>query len=817
MTRRGVALLLLLVLLLPLTPVSGRSVHTTESVDMLPQGDFEDPTAWELSDAVSFSNDPAEHTMAMVADQRLTLMHERPENVVADTVWASTSPTDSNASLGSPDGAYTWSTGPVIDVTGFDVGAFSAYDLKAITLLLAIAVPEGLQQDSVRISHETGGTYDLVKTFAHTTTGIDYMQGQPYTLPFSDIDNWSWSDLSGLTVRLDYVSVGSTDDSELRVDAVGLRVEMVTPWYGGEQATAQTTTENVDVPVMHLDLTSGESDGVALGTCGLQPSVEGVPGTWTSEAMHRPPEQRLGRFSVQSEAGTNVSFEISTSEDGQTYGSWTAHTLGALLPDVEAVRLRLALQDGCIEDVALDVNDPTLTLIGRVHGDADGLLPSQSRWAAYVNGVVVANEAITTLGTFRLDLPVGHALALDDDAVEVRLGAVFTWDADGAASTTVVEFSDVLLSGGYSVAWDEDPSCDPVGDQTLTEDAGGIVLPLLTRCSDDRTAVSDLEVLFTNDREDVVSVDLSEGQIRVALQPEASGVASLTTTVMDAAGNSWTEVWTVSVQSVDDTPIVDEFPGTVPVEHEVTTAIPIGVSDVDSTDLVATTNRSWATVDLAEGVVRVTAPTPGLVEVGISVCDATTCAERTLDLEVRALADLIVEEIRLDEEKPTSGEVVEVTVFVRNAGAVDASMVDVRVDADGSLVGTGTIAIIEAGGLASITMDWRLPETGDLLVRLDAEVDRGTGVDERDESNNVASLTVTIEPAEEPQDRDDGGMEALSPGANIGLTVLALVAILGLFAAFAPKQRTGLFYWGFHAECQADRRGNRSPRGWLCG
>ena len=33
------------------------------------------------------------------------------------------------------------------------------------------------------------------------------------------------------------------------------------------------------------------------------------------------------------------------------------------------------------------------------------------------------------------------------------------------------------LSGGFSVEYDEDPVCQNVGDQHLTEDAGGIVLP----------------------------------------------------------------------------------------------------------------------------------------------------------------------------------------------------------------------------------------------------------------------------------------------------------------------------------------------------
>ena len=116
-------------------------MHSTADVDLLPQGVFNDATAWDLDDSVSFSTAPAQHTQAMVADDHLTFMHERPENLVAQTVWATATPTDSNASLGAPDGAYTWSTGPDIDVNGFDVSGLTNYAVRDVTLLLAIEVP----------------------------------------------------------------------------------------------------------------------------------------------------------------------------------------------------------------------------------------------------------------------------------------------------------------------------------------------------------------------------------------------------------------------------------------------------------------------------------------------------------------------------------------------------------------------------------------------------------------------------------------------------------------------------------------------------
>ena len=62
------------------------------------------------------------------------------------------------------------------------------------------------------------------------------------------------------------------------------------------------------------------------------------------------------------------------------------------------------------------------------------------------------------------------------------------------------------VSGGYDIQWDEDPSCEGVGDQRLSEDNGGIILPFIRRCSDDRAAPEDLQVQFTNTDSSVVAV-----------------------------------------------------------------------------------------------------------------------------------------------------------------------------------------------------------------------------------------------------------------------------------------------------------------------
>ena len=96
--------LLMLLVLAPLSSVSARSVHETSTVDLLPQGHFQDASVWALDAYTSFSQEPASYTESMVADSRLTMIHDRPVNLDQMIFWAQSTPTNSNNSLYAPDG-----------------------------------------------------------------------------------------------------------------------------------------------------------------------------------------------------------------------------------------------------------------------------------------------------------------------------------------------------------------------------------------------------------------------------------------------------------------------------------------------------------------------------------------------------------------------------------------------------------------------------------------------------------------------------------------------------------------------------------------
>ena len=128
MRRKGNALLMFTLLVsalcIPLlSTASARSVHETATYDLFPQGDLTDESQWVVGATTSFTTQPASYTDSMVADQRMTMVHERPQHTDTLSYWGLTSPSESENVIGSPDGLFMWSTGPVMSVQSFDVSS----------------------------------------------------------------------------------------------------------------------------------------------------------------------------------------------------------------------------------------------------------------------------------------------------------------------------------------------------------------------------------------------------------------------------------------------------------------------------------------------------------------------------------------------------------------------------------------------------------------------------------------------------------------------------------------------------------------------
>lgn len=781
-------LLVSLILLASASSVTARSVHDATVIDLLPQGDFADQSQWALSAKDIFTQQNAEYTEVMVADDKLTIVNDRPLNLGEHTVWASTTSTDSNASIGNPDGAYSWSKGPVISVDGFDISAIEDLDYYGAKLLLHIQIPDALYQDSVRVSIEWGGTYELVKNWAHTTGAINYINSNAYEIDLDQYNNWNFSELGDIEVTLDYVSEGTTDDSQLNVDAVGLKLTAKTQWYGNEVSKAITTFSDLGLPIIEQNLSTGTSSSLSLTPCGLEAS-NGTTGTWESEPIETPYNQRIGRVHYQIENNTedDVVLEYATSEDGIQWSGYSPISKHMLLPDNEFTKLRITTSEECIQRVWVDVNDPSLTLTGRIIGDADGLDLNYSSFIVAIEDNAVISEPISGPMSMSYSIPIGKYLDADTESFELSIAGWFIWNSRGDASTTILEVSNLDVSGGFTIQYDEDPVCSISGNQNLQEDGGGLVLPLITRCTDDRTAPEDLIVSFENSNPGLVDVSLSEGQIRIALVNNQHGVASIVTTVADTAGNTWSENWLITVDEVDDLPQLDEFPAVIPVEHDVQSVIQFSYSDVDSLELTASTSRSWATVNIELREITIIPPTPGYQSFDLTICDDSNCVSRTVDLEVLALPDLFIESIEVENEKPLEGDIVEVSVFVRNSGQAEAGFVSVRIQDDNSVLHIGEIAVISPGGLGVVSFDWQVPDS-DNLVTLTAIVDRSSDIDEGDETNNEQRLNVIITPNQDDDSGTEGSSIQISGTASTIATIGIIILLVGLYALFAPAK-----------------------------
>ena len=787
------------VLLVPtLNPASARSVHETTDYDLFPQGSLTDASDWSMQATTSFTSQPATYTDAMVADQRITMVHQRPQNLDSMEYWGANSPSASDNVVGSPDGLFAWSTGPVMSVDGFDFSASTQYIITSVDVLVAFKVTDTLSIDSVRLSMDWSNGTDLMRTWSNTNGAIDYINNSAYRLSIDSVDDWSWSMLSSIELTMDYVSVGQSDDARLELDAIGIEVTMESAWYGGEVAQAVSTASGHEMPIQEIDMSQGEYNGMSLSVCGLESTDMTTIGSWTSEVLQRPAEQYFGRIHFDvNETGTesNVSVQYATSVDGESFTGFTIHNTDAL-PAAEYLKVRILTDTSCITSVRVDINDPTLSLAGRIYGDGSGIDGNYSRWTISVGGATVANLPVS-VGEFNHQIPIGAYMNPGQTELSIMVKSWFTWDSDGSASTTALEVNSIEVSGGYDIFYDEDPVCQLIGDQQLSEDGGGIFVPLLTRCTDDRTDPNLLNVEIENSQPDLVDVSLDQGEVRVSLLSEQSGSAQILMTVSDEAGNSHVESFNIIVNSIDDAPVLNEFPSLVRVEHAVATILGFTWSDVDTlpADLTLSSNKTWVEVDLINSSLLITAPTPGYTSVELTLCDETTCVERVLDLDVRSLPDLRIDSVVVGEGS-ADGTFVELTeielgsyvtarIYVENDGFVNAEMVTIRCTVNGVVGDIATITTLEPGAMSIATCEFQAPVEGQ-LIRVDAIVDGGELIDEGDETNNEGSKNlVLIESSVVAEVNSD---EALSTTTIWIISIIALVVIIGGFTFLAPAK-----------------------------
>ena len=781
--RIPVLIVLIVLMCSSMIDAAARSVHSTEEVDIYPQGQISSNDNWIMEDGITFTSDIALHTESMVEDNRITIQHSRPDNFQTLTMWSTSSPTDSTLATGTADQQYSTTNGPVIEVTDFDTSSNEQYEIVAVSIIMSFHIPGALQQDQVRITMNYGGNYEELATYVNTQSAIDYMNGSMWQKNITQLSSWTWNDLTDIIFTLDYVSLGGNDDTQLDVDAVGIAVVVKYPWYGTEWASVESTSKNFVMPIIDVSLQDGDFTNLQVSECGIKPVDDGVLGTWLSPIITSQPGQTLGRIHYIYSAVDNsdLAVEVSYSNDGQTFSEYYSVQSNNLV-DSNYLKIKVSTSNTCLESISVDYNDPTLSLTGKIFGSIDGLATDYSRWKVFINNQEATFQSIEQLGNFTINLSIGQYMNSGVNDLSVKIQAWFNWDSNGQSSTTLLEISSMSISGGFDVQWDEDPVCQAIAPQYFAEDGPGLLIPLINACQDDRTSNENLTVSLSVADDSLISASLVQEDIKLVLLPETFGVTTVTVVVSDEAANSWVETFLVYVEEVDDVPNLNEFPSIIPVESGKSTTITFSYFDIDSTGLTVTTDKTWAVVDLSSSTITVTPPSlSSSMPIIVTLCDQSSCVNRTMLLEVLTLAELSIEQIVITPENIREGDLVEVRVYVRNSGQEEASSISVRCQSGNNLIAIQSISILMPGQLGVVTCDWLVFESGSKTISV--EVDRANEVSEGDENNNIQSVSVEVLDSNSDTTSSSDSIKATTVWIA---TFIGLAVIVGLFTVLAP-------------------------------
>ena len=759
------------------------TVIASESIDLVPAGNFSESSEWEITSSVGFSNDQAQHSIGMVADGELSFTHARPANFATQTSWSESSPTDSNYSIGASDSYYTWSKGPNITVGSFDFSGLHTFAIENVSLVLNFEIPEALNQDSVRIILQNTGSDKLVKTYTRTFNGV-FRMNNPLILELDDEADWNWDMAEGVQFTFDYVSTGTSDDSEVRVDAVGLRVKYQMPWYSFENVFANHEVSVFEVPVLDFGPYDGETVGLNVDSCGLLPDLSESEHFWTFD-VEVPFGQELGR--IHSFGSGNHTIEVIPDN---LEGDYSIKQNGDLLDNRDMLQhVRISIEDGCVSGVRIDVNDPHIVITGTISGATNGLTTPASSLRIAVGSYLVHTIPLE-LGTFSIEIPVGHALPSEGEMLSVGIATRFQWSSDGSAETTVVHVNSISITGGYHLEHDYEPDCLDLADLVMEEDEGGILIPV--SCNDDRTSRSDLLLSATSEDNSLIEVSTSYSSssdanyVQIQTVNNAFGETFVSVEMQDSVGNIWTDNFMVTITPIADSPTFAPLPLTVYLELGETLVLPLDIFDSDTFDLTITTSKSWATVDESNNL-HLTPIDAGLHTVKISVNDGTSETSQDLSVSVSALSDLITESIeirkdgiRIDSGK--DGEIIEIIVYIRNEGRGVADAINVRCYVDDVFVGSAIIDSIAPGGLGVAVCDAVLPGEGkDVIVR--ANADGTQSIDETNEENNQGEYTIYVS-----SPSTDTNEDSLVTGPTILILAVGIVAIALTALQLSPNR-----------------------------
>ena len=770
--------IVILGLLFPLPIYSADEVVSVEDIELLENGNFQDSEEWEISSTSGFSSNIAEYSVGMVADNELSITHSRPDNFVTHTEWATSSITNSNNTLGSPDSYYTWSKGPDITMNGYDFSSFNTYRIENVSVVLHISIPEELYQDEVYIKLQNHGSDKLITVLTNVDTpgGLNRMNN-PLVISLDDLVEWDWEKIEDSQFTIDYASdnVGP-DDSEVRVDAVGIRVKYNQPWYSFENVKAETVVSSNELPIIDFDPYEGSVEKLVYSTCGLEKETPLEDGIWDITGIEKPPSQEFGRVHAYGDGNFTLKYKESN-------GIFQSINSGELLPVVgEKVDLKILIHDGCIERIRIDINDPVLLIQGEVTGKTDGLANSSQVLFAIDNELVFSMDI--GIGNFSYSIPIGFAFPEEGD-FEVGIATRFQWASDGTSETTVLHLRSIGIEGGFHIEWDYNPECIQMDDLEIDEDQGGLIIPISTRCEDDITNQDDLVLTAISMDEALVEVSSEGGDLRIQPVENNYGETDINISIIDQRGNIWHDTFKIKINSVHDAPVLSDKPLTAYVELGETEIVNISIIDVDTEELFISTSRSWATIDSSRNLV-LTPVQSGTHTVEIVISDGEFEIRETIEVVVSAKPDLTIDEIEVTKDGVKydileEGDVVQIISYVRNLGRTEANNVNVQCNVDGILVGQYTIDKIAPGGLGISTCDTQFDYQSE-GIEIMIEVDSTTEILETNEENNLMTIFIEIDSI------DSGGNDEIDRELIIIISSFAVSIVAFAVLQMGPKK-----------------------------
>ena len=303
----------LLILLAPMA--SSRSIHLINEIEILPQGDFNDSNEWLIETQSGFSNLEAQNTNAMIADGKLSLTHQRSQNLKELLFWSTDSTSGHESAVGSPDGLLSISSGPDIDLTGFDFSSIENYPLISVSLVTSFRISNGLNDDRVEISISSNAGVFMVQSYSSTFSQgeLNYLSSPYINFDLDSFYDWDWSSISSSSIKLNYESVGGSDEAQLEVDGVAIRVVYQLPDSGFDFVKAETTLE-LESNYEYENLILNFSGSIVGDLGGISPDYSWIKLQLGSDLIH---EEKINNLTQNIEISLNLDDELFLSFSNQ--------------------------------------------------------------------------------------------------------------------------------------------------------------------------------------------------------------------------------------------------------------------------------------------------------------------------------------------------------------------------------------------------------------------------------------------------------------------------------------------------------------------